>query len=133
MSSLRSRTRLVLPFVSSSVQTGVFPKNTFQLRKTFLKAPVVVVSDEFCREASKLQTILDSLTVHSLQLNLPKEHDERMKALLLLENFTRLRKLPCVFIGGNPIGTLRDVQLLQRKGRLMPLISRAEFFLERDR
>ncbi|KAL3748207.1 hypothetical protein ACJRO7_009443 [Eucalyptus globulus] len=89
-----------------------------------LLAPVVVFSKTYCGYCQRVKRLLTQLGVSYKVVELDKEGDGDVVQSALAD-WTGLRTVPNVFIGGNHIGGCDSVTEKHQAGQLVPLLRSA--------
>lgn len=87
-------------------------------------APVVVFSKTYCGYCQRVKLLLTQLGVSYKVVELDKEGDGAVVQSALAD-WTGLRTVPNVFIGGNHIGGCDSVTEKHQAGQLVPLLRSA--------
>ncbi len=86
--------------------------------------PVVVFSKSYCPYCVKVKKLLQQLGVTFKAIELDFEGDGSEIQAALAE-WTGLRTVPNVFVGGNHIGGCDKTVAMHEEGKLVPLITQA--------
>ncbi|KAL3748204.1 hypothetical protein ACJRO7_009440 [Eucalyptus globulus] len=93
-------------------------------KETASSAPVVVFSKTYCGYCQRVKHLLTQLGVSYKVVKLDKEGDGDVVQSALAD-WTGLRTVPNVFIGGNHIGGCDSVTEKHQAGQLVPLLRSA--------
>ncbi|KAL3748208.1 hypothetical protein ACJRO7_009443 [Eucalyptus globulus] len=93
-------------------------------KETASSAPVVVFSKTYCGYCQRVKRLLTQLGVSYKVVELDKEGDGDVVQSALAD-WTGLRTVPNVFIGGNHIGGCDSVTEKHQAGQLVPLLRSA--------
>lgn len=83
-------------------------------------AKVEVYTADYCPYCTKAKTLLSAKGVEFTEIDLSGDDEARLK---LVERANGMRTIPQIFINGQHIGGFSDLDALNQKGELDPLLA----------